>query len=31
MTCGVQIMEMKRGMMGKIRIESCSVVLEGEK
>jgi len=24
-------MEMKRGMMGKIRIESCSVVVEGEK
>jgi hypothetical protein len=28
---GFQGMERKRGMMGKIRIESCSVVVEGEK
>jgi hypothetical protein len=31
MTRGVQSMERKRGMMEKLRIESCSVVVEGEK
>jgi hypothetical protein len=30
MTCGIQSMERKIGMMGKIRIESCSIVVEGE-
>jgi hypothetical protein len=30
MTCGVHNVERKMGVMGEIRIESCSVVVEGE-